>query len=190
MKKFVFGFLTCFILMTGLVYAADPSFKAVSAPFKIFLDGKLWTPNEAPAVVINNKTYLPLRALGEALGTKINWNDSKKQVEIGDPPSEEVTMNADGMEITVIRKIQELKGRNAFEFQFKNISDKDVTYDISHLGSNLGGTYNIEYEGYNMIKSGVLKPGESYKGIASFGNDLATNVPIFYYKSGKVQFRW
>lgn len=52
-----------------------------SCPRPIVVDGQ--TVNlDNPAVVIDGKTYLPLRAVGEVLNVNVGWNDEKRQAEI------------------------------------------------------------------------------------------------------------
>lgn len=48
--------------------------------------------NKLDSTVLNyeNSTYLPLKAIGEALGTKVLWNQDKGQVEIGNGVKTEV----------------------------------------------------------------------------------------------------
>ena len=79
MKKYIVGVIIGIIIAIGVVSAAN--FQAVTADFPILINGEKWTPDD-PAVVINDRTYLPLRALGEALGVPVNSNEQKQQVEI------------------------------------------------------------------------------------------------------------
>ena len=69
--------------MASVSFAAN--YTAIQAGFKIFVNGAEFNPSN-PAVVIEGRTYLPLRSMGDALGVKVNWNDLWKQVEIGEPP--------------------------------------------------------------------------------------------------------
>lgn len=43
----------------------------------------LETPLQAPAKLINGRTYVPLRFIGECLGADIQWNDKDQKVTIG-----------------------------------------------------------------------------------------------------------
>lgn len=82
MKKFFSGFLIGALLFGTLgVFAA--SYTAVSPTFKVYVEGKELNANP-PAVVINGYTYLPLRATGDALGVKVNYDQARKRVDIGE----------------------------------------------------------------------------------------------------------
>ena len=37
---------------------------------------------DVPPVILENRTYLPLRAVAEAMNAKVNWNEAEKAVEI------------------------------------------------------------------------------------------------------------
>jgi hypothetical protein len=87
MKK---GFLKGFLLGTlifGSATAFAITYNATTASFPIFVNGQEWTTDK-PIVVIDGSTYLPLKALGEALNVKINWNSELNRVEIGETLSD------------------------------------------------------------------------------------------------------
>lgn len=48
---------------------------------KFVVNGKPWTPPATP-ISYNGTTYLPVRAVGEAVGAKISWNGSTQTVTI------------------------------------------------------------------------------------------------------------
>lgn len=48
-------------------------FDAVTAGFKVMVDGNEFV-SENPAMVINDRTYLPLRAMGDVLGVFVDWD--------------------------------------------------------------------------------------------------------------------
>ena len=80
MKKFIAGLLSG-IVLCGAVGAAT-LYEAQPATFNIMVNGKEFT-SDPPALVVEGRTYLPLRAMGEALGVPINWNQELNQAEIG-----------------------------------------------------------------------------------------------------------
>lgn len=79
MKKFISGLLAGAFLTSSIAFAA--TYVAEDVSFKIFVNGKEFT--SAPAVAINGSTYLPLKAVGEALNIPVNWNSESGQVEVG-----------------------------------------------------------------------------------------------------------
>jgi len=215
MKKFVAGFLTCFILMIGVAYAAT-SLKADIAPFKIYVDGSEFKPDPAP-VVINDRTYLPLRAMGDALGVPVNWNESKRQVEVGKAPADvkptptpiptpgNVTLGRNeflsrynayspyDFKISVLGKVGEKTDDGdpyeVWQFKFENITNTDKTLQIESLGWNQGTTYTTApIKGYTHITRKTLKPGETFTGIAVLGTKYKGNQPkvMFSYEAGQL----
>jgi hypothetical protein len=80
MKKFITAMLaSIFISMSILAFATN--YDAITANFKIIINGNEWTSDE-PIVTINGNTYLPVKSLEDALGVTIVWNEEKSQVEI------------------------------------------------------------------------------------------------------------
>ena len=85
MKKLTIGITIGLVLgLTISGFAAEATqFIAEKAGFPILVNGKAFTADNPP-VVIEGRTYLPLRAIGTALGVKVNWNNDLRQVEIGE----------------------------------------------------------------------------------------------------------
>lgn len=86
MKKFIVGLLIGTIVSSTIAFAA--TYVANIASFKVFVDGEEFI-SDPPALVIEGRTYLPLRAIGDALGISVNWNEELRQVEVGDAPVKE-----------------------------------------------------------------------------------------------------
>ncbi len=81
MKKFVTGFIVGAIICS-MIGAFAVSYIAETVTFKIFVDGKEFI-SDKPALAINGSTYLPLKAIGDALGVPVKWNQEAFQVEVG-----------------------------------------------------------------------------------------------------------
>jgi cellulosome anchoring protein cohesin region len=80
MKKFISGIIVGVLISSTVAFAA--SYVANPAGFKVLVNGKEFT-SDPPAMVINDRTYLPLRAIGDALGVPVNWNEELGQAEVG-----------------------------------------------------------------------------------------------------------
>ena len=56
--------------------------------FKFTLDGEAWTPmdggNAMAPIVYNDRTYLPVRAIAEALDIDVNWDEATRTVVLGE----------------------------------------------------------------------------------------------------------
>ncbi|MDR1748238.1 MAG: DUF4352 domain-containing protein [Spirochaetaceae bacterium] len=70
-----------FTAAPGLVTAAE--MQALEANYPIYLNGQEWK-SERPPVVIGGSTYLPLKAIGDALDVPVIWNTELRRVEIGE----------------------------------------------------------------------------------------------------------
>lgn len=88
MKKFISGTLTGAILAGTAAFAAV--YTAEPATFKVLVNGEEFD-SKPPAMVIDGSTYLPLRAMGNALGVPVEWNSELNQAEVGNsaPKAEE-----------------------------------------------------------------------------------------------------
>ena len=87
MKRFVCGFILGALLFGGLSTFAV-SYIAESAEFKVLVNGNEFV-SDPPALVVDGRTYLPLRAMGETLGVPVRWNEELRQVEVGSTPESE-----------------------------------------------------------------------------------------------------
>ncbi|WP_027621566.1 cohesin domain-containing protein [Acetivibrio clariflavus] len=83
MKKFISGLIIGGILATSVSTFAEEvtSWKAELPTFKVFVRGEEFI-SENPPVVVEGRTYLPLRAMGDALGVPVEWNAELRQAEV------------------------------------------------------------------------------------------------------------
>lgn len=94
MKKLFSSLVISGILATSVcTYAETTSWKADKATFKVMVRGEEFI-SENPAIVVEGRTYLPLRAMGDALDVNVEWNAELKQAEVAmsekEPASGEV----------------------------------------------------------------------------------------------------
>ena len=91
-KAVVFCLLGAMALGTCTVSAANGT-KNISATFrniKIVVDGKEVSTSAEP-FIYNGTTYLPIRAVGEAVGKEVTWNAGTNTVYLGEVPRERET---------------------------------------------------------------------------------------------------
>lgn len=135
-------------------------------------------PIDVPAKVINDRTYLPLRAVTEAFGCEVEWNQNSQTAEIfyGHTYGEEISFEDEGIEY--LAKIEllfnELKNSPNYEpytyHYTTNFGDnfwmtRSNIYDlitlspiynkIDTLKIHEGDLKNIEYLGMNYINDEV-----------------------------------
>lgn len=89
MKKFVCGFLIG-AMMFSVAGAFAVSYIANPVDFKVMVNGKEFISNP-PALEVDGRTYLPLRAMGDALGVAVNWNEELRQAEVGNMSTSSTT---------------------------------------------------------------------------------------------------
>jgi len=83
---FITGLVLGAALFTGItVFAANSrNYQAQAATFPIYINGEEWE-TDSPVVVIDGRTYLPLKALGDVLGADVKWNEKLFRVDISKP---------------------------------------------------------------------------------------------------------
>lgn len=103
-KGILFGFLLALMLMGGVNMvlgsgaSAASGKKAINVTYrdiKLCIDGETITPKDVNGNVVepflyNGTTYLPVRAVGEALGKEVKWDGATSTVYLGDVPGEAV----------------------------------------------------------------------------------------------------
>jgi hypothetical protein len=70
MKKRILTLALALVIVLSI--SAIPAFAAPSSGVKVLLDGNLMT-FDVPPQIINNRTMVPLRAIFEAMGAKVDW---------------------------------------------------------------------------------------------------------------------
>ena len=79
--SFLIGFVTSAILFTTVAFANDINiFTAMKATFDVVVNGETFE-SQNPTVVIEGRTYLPLKETGDALGVDVKWNEKERKVE-------------------------------------------------------------------------------------------------------------
>ena len=139
MKKFISGALTGAVLTSTIAFAA--SYVAQDATFKVFVNGKEFT-SDPPALVVEGRTYLPLRAIGDALGVPVNWNAELNQAEVG------TNFNVDAAEVEnyIVGEVW----NNGFWF-LRNYVDGSYTDYIDMYLETFADSHNEEFDVNKII---------------------------------------
>lgn len=132
MKKFIAGVIVGTIISSSIAFAA--TYVANVANFKVLVNGKEFT-SDPPALVVEGRTYLPLRAMGDALGVPVTWNEELRQAEVGDAPVEKSENAASETEI---------KGSEILT------TKDDVSYKENSYILNLG--YLLNKDAYKVLE--------------------------------------
>ena len=90
LQGLIAGLLIGGIMTSGVVFAKKgiQVIEAVYSNIKIYVDGEEINPKDVDGNLVepfiyNGTTYLPVRAVGEAIGKQVNWEGSTKSVYIG-----------------------------------------------------------------------------------------------------------
>lgn len=93
--SFAAGVMAAGIVMAGTfavgAAAREQNIKAEFADIKIVMDGTAITPKDANGNTVepfiwNGTTYLPVRAVGSAIGKEVSWDSNTKTVYLGKKP--------------------------------------------------------------------------------------------------------
>jgi len=83
-KPLVIGSILCVsILSFTPVFATVQQYILTKISYPILVNGEEYTNDELPVLNYNGSTFIPLRAVGDMLNTKVEWNEELKRVEIG-----------------------------------------------------------------------------------------------------------
>lgn len=91
LKGYLLGFLSAAVLVSGVTYAASTTtlYDVISNGIKIVVDGQKLNPTDANGntvepIIYNGTTYLPVRAVANALGKAVYWDGPNYTVYLGD----------------------------------------------------------------------------------------------------------
>lgn len=145
MKKFIIGVVTGAVLASTVAIAA--SYVAEPATFKVIVNGKEFN-SEPPAVVVEGRTYLPLRAIGDALGVPVEWNADLNQAEVGIMKEQQ---EQETVEVSTAKEFLENIKSNT------TIILKDGVYNLSEVDNvdNKSVTKSEVFDGYEYIANSV-----------------------------------
>lgn len=128
-KSYLLGFLSATVLASGVTYAANTTtlYDVITNGIKIVIDGQKINPTDANGnrvepIIYNGTTYLPVRAVANALGKAVYWDGPNYTVYLG---------NMDG---DLQYPTEELNCDD-------NIGDSSWG-DTTDLKDNLGNTYS------------------------------------------------
>lgn len=177
MKKFVCGFLAG-ALIFGSIASFAASYVAETAGFKVMVNGKEFT-SDPPALVVEGRTYLPLRAIGDALGVPVGWNEELAQAEVGTAPLEETSYSRNNP--APLNTVQTYTQENEYLLN-------DYSAAIRVMEAIRGDAAWEKIKEANMFNS---EPEEGYEyvlvkvafSVLSVEDDAAHNVNTYYFKT-------
>ena len=157
-KEKIKGFITGIVVMTlifstaitGFAASGSQSITATYNNIKLYVNQKLITPKDAAGntvepFIYNGTTYLPVRAVANALGQDVSWDNSTKSVYIGTQPST-TAPTTDSMttgEKNALAKAKSYLDTMAFSYtglikqlEFEKFSNSEATYAADNCGAD------------------------------------------------------
>ena len=207
MKKNNRSRLLVFALAAALfVAAAVPAYAAMAAKnidvftgVSIFVDGRELHPadvkgNEVEAFIYEGTTYVPLRAVGEALGAEVSWNKETKTVYLNsektdaepedriarfDAGSGPFTYNCGPMTLSSKYCTAELDG---FTIVYSEVAFTDPNYveqvRLYELHTVIKGTVKSSERGYFLCYAHCYDKDGKLTRIEKIYQELEENVPF------------
>lgn len=91
----ILGILFCSILSTVFAEYSSKKIAVTYRDIKLFTDGTETVPRDVDGNIVepfiyNGTTYLPVRAVGEALGRNVDWDNASSTVIISEKPTKPV----------------------------------------------------------------------------------------------------
>lgn len=161
-RKILVAVLCCSLALVTVAYATNAT-KTIQAAYmniKLVIDGVPVTPKDSNGTTVepfiyNGTTYLPVRAVGEALGKQVGWDGKTKTVYIGEVPGQ-VTYLLD-----VCQPYEKLgfTTPTAFAMSGKTYSNGFTLHGGGNAYFNLDGKYSVlefdlgHVDGYLMTGS-------------------------------------
>lgn len=189
----------------GSVFAAGQITKSISVIYndiklavngKMVVFGKDSAGNKIEPFIYNGTTYLPVRAVGEALGQRVNWDGKTQTVFVGDRPGEVKYLTEVNPPYAWTHKVYYLNSPDKIEMGGKAYNT-GITFNYSsHALINLNSKYSelsfdlgtIKYRYFTTSKFDVYLDGEFYKTLEVSAEDLPEKVVIPVKGVNQVKF--
>ena len=172
-KNFALGFVSASVIFCGLAYASQIS-ETVQRTFKdikIVINGNTITPKDANGnvvepFIIDGTTYLPVRAVGEALGLTVSWDGNTNTV----------TLGGGSTATTPTTPVTPSK-----ELPTKGTLGLDTPFEFDHLELSIGSkiTFDkVDNQFSEYYKKDVIKIPVNVKNL----KEETHSLNMFYYK--------
>lgn len=159
MKKFISGFIVGALIFSMLGVFAAVSYVANPVDFKVMVNGKEFV-SDPPALEVDGRTYLPLRAMGEALNVPVNWNEELRQAEVGHTASTAETNEYSRNNPAPLNTIQKYTSTNPNSFIDMSSIRPDHSLNIRVLSVERGASANAKIKKANMFNA---EPKDGYE---------------------------
>lgn len=165
---------------TGYADSIRTTLTAQFASFKITMNDKLVIPkdslgNPVSPLLVNDTTYLPIRAFGDLFNKNVDWNNTLKQISIKDKPDTDIT----GLKAQIKDKDDQIASLKA---QVKDKDNQIVILKAQLLANESAATtlsdmqaqLNKNYKDYENLKVAIALSGTTSKVVVNVDIGSAT----------------
>lgn len=183
LKGYVLGFLSAALIVSSIGYAANTTtlYNVLLEGVKIVVDGQKINPTDANGntvepIIYNGTTYLPVRAVANAIGKAVYWDGPNYTVYLGsmDGKLEYPTTPLENMQ-SISNKISTGQGNLTDNYGNRYDSFAD---DSSNGKCKLEYLLNMKYsrfKGTLYVPQGETRNGKGYIRIIADGNIIYTS---------------
>lgn len=159
------------------------------APIRIYVDG-VEMKSDVPPTVVQQRTLVPLRAIGEALGMNVDWDQKKQQVIINSPGYHPGDTPDDDIWDPQLTSISIMGEPVASSDQLRTLlkNNNPAAPDLVELYLNIGRMYGIRGDiafcqaaketGWWRFTGDVKPEQNNYCGLYATGSSLTGNEPL------------
>ncbi|WP_219723271.1 stalk domain-containing protein [Bacillus sp. Marseille-P3661] len=168
-KKFIILFTVVFLAVPFVAFGAGTKISALLAPhIQIVNSGKNIDVTDNPAIMYNNRTYVPLRAVSEAIGVNVEWDGTNNRIDLMEPQDDHAVIEKNGVKVVdyvakpnVMKTFDIISGQQEGEiiytisekldtqatatFLVLNQNNKIATYETIILKETAPGTYSQKF---------------------------------------------
>ncbi len=149
---------------------------------KIFINGQKINPtdvngNTVEPFIYNGTTYLPVRAVGQAFGMDVDWDNDTKTVYIGEKPSDGL-IDTNTSSPTLDTLIEEVY-KSDFKDQIEEFRKQGIILELLSRGNSLVYKCTVEIDvPEEMIPELQLSVKNSLSSVREMVSPLFDEVPI------------
>lgn len=143
---------------------------------KLVLNGQVVTPS-SPPIIIEGRTYVPLRFVSESLGAQVGWDGNTYTVTINSqensqpqqPAGQKPPLTASGKGVTIsLISIQTDSGGTTLRVKVTNNSNVDIDFPASLTQIVAGSTQFDQPSEWDLTFADALHPGVTKEGLLRF----------------------
>lgn len=175
-KPFIIALVIAMLVSSGVAWGSAWGTYAGFPVAKLVLNGQAVTPS-SPPIIINGRTYVPLRFVSEALGAQVGWDGSTYTVTINSqgssqpqqPTGQKPPLTASGKGVTItLLSIQADSSGTTLRVKVTNNSSVDVDFPASLTQIVAGSTQFDEPSEWDLTFADALHPGVTKEGLLRF----------------------